>query len=161
MGAAKRRRAVARAGRGAEKAPLPCAGGDGAEKGGGGAAFGRGAAAQDAEMSGGAETVAEAADDPVETATVRLGQKLGLGATQEDDGPERETAFSADLAGTAAANAALLRAREAESADNASDWIRKLLSADGRDGASAAAARGKMTFRSRRSRRCVRRSRFR
>ena len=91
------------------------------------------AAAQDAEMSGGAETVAEAADDPVETAAVRLGQKLGLGATQEDDGPERETAFSADLAGTAAANAALLRAREAESADNASDWIRKLLSADGRD----------------------------
>ena len=42
------------------------------------------AAAQDAEMSGGAETVAEAADDPVETAAVRLGQKLGLGATQED-----------------------------------------------------------------------------
>ena len=120
------------------------------------------AAAQDAEMSGGAETVAEAADDPVETAAVRLGQKLGLGATQEDDdGSERETAFSADLAGTAAANAALLRASEAESADNASDWIRKLLSADGRDGASAAAARGKMTFHSRRSRRCVRRSRFR
>ena len=44
------------------------------------------AAAQNAEMSGGAETVAEAADDPVETAAVRLGQKLGLGATQEDDG---------------------------------------------------------------------------
>ena len=105
------------------------------------------AAAQDAEMSGGAETVAEAADDPVETAAVRLGQKLGRGATQEDDdGSERETAFSADLAGTAAANAALLRAREAESADNASDWIRKLLSADGRDGASAAAARGKNDF---------------
>ena len=104
------------------------------------------AAAQDAEMSGGAETVAEAADNPVETAAVRLGQKLGLGATQEDDGSERETAFSADLAGTAAANAALLRAREAESADNASDWIRKLLSADGRDGASAAAARGKNDF---------------
>ena len=101
------------------------------------------AAAQDAEMSGGAETVAEAADDPVETAAVRLGQKLGLGATQEDDGSEREAAFSADLAGTAAANAALLRAREA---DNASDWIRKLLSADGRDGASAAAARGKNDF---------------
>ena len=100
----------------------------------------------DGEMSGGAETVAEAADDPVETAAVRLGQKLGLGATQEDDGSERETAFSADLAGTAAANAALLRAREAESADNASDWIRKLLSADGRDGASAAAARGKNDF---------------
>ena len=95
------------------------------------------AAAQDAEMSGGAETVAEAADDPVETAAVRLGQKLGR---------ERETAVSADLAGTAAANAALLRAREAESADNASDWIRKLLSADGRDGASAAAARGKNDF---------------
>ena len=56
------------------------------------------AAAQNAEMSGGAETVAEAADDPVETAAVRLGQKLGLGATQEDDGSERETAFSADLA---------------------------------------------------------------
>ena len=54
------------------------------------------AAAQDAEMSGGAETVAEAADDPVETAAVRLGQKLGLGATQEDDGSERETAFSAE-----------------------------------------------------------------
>ena len=86
------------------------------------------AAAQDAEMSGGAETVAEAADDPVETAAVRLGQKLGLSATQEDDGSERETAFSADLAGTAA------------------DWIRKLLSADGRDGASAAAARGKNDF---------------
>ena len=102
------------------------------------------AAAQDAEMSGGAETAAEAADDPVETAAVRLGQKLGLGATQEDDGSERETAFSADLAGTAAANAALLRARKAESADNASDWIRKLLSADGRDGASA--ARGKNDF---------------
>ena len=101
------------------------------------------ATAQDAEMSGGAETVAEAADDP---AAVRLGQKLGLGATQEDDGSERETAFSADLAGAAAANAALLRAREAESADNASDWIRKLLSADGRDGASAAAARGKNDF---------------
>ena len=100
------------------------------------------AAAQDAEMSGGAETVAEAADDPVETAAVRLGQKLGLGATQEDDGSERETAFSADLASTAAANAA----RESESADNASDWIRKLLSADGRDGASAAAARGKNDF---------------
>lgn len=129
---------MACAGRGAEKAPLPCAGGDGAEKGGGGAAFGRG--------SRGAETVAEAADDPVETAAVRLGQKLGLGATQEDDDSERETAFSADLAGTAAANAALLRAREAESADNASDWIRKLLSADGRDGASAAAARGKNDF---------------
>ena len=96
------------------------------------------AAAQDAEMSGGAETVAEAADDPVETAAVRLGQKLWLGATQEDDGSERKTAFSADLAGTAAANAALLRAREAESADNASDWIRKLLSAD--------AARGKNDF---------------
>ena len=77
------------------------------------------AAAQNAEMSGGAE---------------------------EDDGSERETAFSADLTGTAAANAALLRAREAESADNASDWIRKLLSADGRDGASAAAARGKNDF---------------
>ena len=105
------------------------------------------AAAQDAEMSGGAETVAEAADDPVEPAAVRLGQKLGLGAPQEDDdGSERETAFSADLAGTAAANAALLRASEAESADNASDWIRKLLSADGRDGASAAAARGKNDF---------------
>ena len=105
------------------------------------------AAAQNAEMSGGAETVAEAEDDPVETAAVRLGQKLGLGATQEDDdGSERETAFSADLAGTAAANAALLRASEAESADNASDWIRKLLSADGRDGASAAAARGKNDF---------------
>ena len=104
------------------------------------------AAAQDAEMSGGAEAVAEAADDPVETAAVRLGQKFGLGATQEDDGSERETAFSADLAGTAAANAALLRARGAESADNASDWIRKLLSADGRDGASAAAARGKNDF---------------
>lgn len=100
------------------------------------------AAAQDAEMSGGAETVAEAADDPVETAAVRLGQKLGLGATQEDDGSERETAFSADLASTAAANAA----RESESADNASDWIRKLLSADGRDGASAAAAREKNDF---------------
>ena len=99
------------------------------------------AAAQDAEMSGGAETVAEAADDPVETAAVRLGQRLGLGATQEDDGSERETAFSADLAGTAAANAA----RESESADNASDWIRTLLSADGRDGASAA-ARGKNDF---------------
>ena len=41
------------------------------------------AAAQDAEMSGGAETAAEAADDPVETAAVRLGQKLGLG---EGDG---------------------------------------------------------------------------
>ena len=59
------------------------------------------ATAQDAEMSGGAETVAEAADDPVETAAVRLGQKLGLGATQEDDGSERETAFSADRCASA------------------------------------------------------------
>lgn len=118
------------------------------------------AAAQDAEMSGGAETVAEAADDPVETAAVRLGQKLGLGATQEDDGSERETAFSADLAGTAAANAALLRAREAESADNASDWIRKLLSADAATGRARRQREGKMTFHSRRSRRCARRSRF-
>ena len=33
------------------------------------------AAAQDAEMSGGAETVAEAADDPVETAARKLWQK--------------------------------------------------------------------------------------
>ena len=97
-------------------------------------------------MSGGAETVAEAADDPVETAAVRLGQKLGLGATQEDDGSERETAFSADLAGTAAANAALLRAREAESADNASDWIRKLLSADAATGRARRQCEGKMTF---------------
>lgn len=147
MGAAKRRRAVARAGRGAEKAPLPCAREGTAQKKAAEAQLSEEeAAAQDAEMSGGAETVAEAADDPVETAAVRLGQKLGLGATQEDDGSERETAFSADLVGTAAANAALLRAREAESADNASDWIRKLLSADGRDRASAAAARGKNDF---------------
>ena len=34
----------------------------------------------------------------------------------------------------------------AQDAENASDWIRKLLSADGRDGASAAAARGKNDF---------------
>ncbi|MFR5406575.1 MAG: hypothetical protein ACLTG0_15165 [Oscillibacter sp.] len=103
------------------------------------------AAAQDAEMSGGAETVAEAADDPVETAAVRLGRKLGLSATQEDDGSERETAFSADLAGAVAAKSrALLRARGRPGARTMRpmDWIRKLLKArTGRDGASAAAAR--------------------
>ena len=105
------------------------------------------AAAQDAEMSGGAETVAEAADGSGgDGGGAAWGKRLGAGCDARDDGPERETAFSADLAGAAAANAALLRAREAESADNASDWIRKLLSADGRDGASAAAARGKNDF---------------
>ena len=103
-------------------------------------------AAQDAEMSGGAETVAEAADDPVETAAVRLRQKLGLGAAQEDEGSESESVFSADLVGTAAENAALLRAREAESADDASGWMQKILSSDGREGASAAAAREKNDF---------------
>ena len=104
------------------------------------------AAAQDAEMSSGVETATEAVTDPVETAAVRLGQKLGLSAGQESEGSERETAFSVDLVGAAAENAALLRAREAESADNASGWMRKLLSADGREGASAAAAREKNDF---------------
>ena len=57
-----------------------CAGGDGAEKKAAEAQLRkRKAAAQDAEMSGGAETVAEAADDPVETAAVRLGQKARAG----------------------------------------------------------------------------------
>lgn len=88
------------AGRGAEKAPLPAPEGTAQKKAAEAQFSEEEAAAQDAEMSGGAETVAEAADDPVETAAVRLGQKLGLGTTQEDDGSERETAFSADLAGT-------------------------------------------------------------
>ena len=104
------------------------------------------AAAQDAEMGGGAETAANAAADPAETAAVRLGQKLGLGAAQESEGPERETAFSAGLSGAAAENVALLRAREAESADDASGWMQKILSSDGREGASAAAAREKNDF---------------
>jgi len=50
------------------------------------------------------------------------------------------------LTGTAAESAALLRAREAERADDASGWMQKLLSADGREGASAAAAREKNDF---------------
>lgn len=104
------------------------------------------AAAQSAEISGGAEAAANAAADPAETAAARLGQKLGLGVTREKDGSERETMFSADLTGTAAENAALLRAREAESADGASGWMQKFLNADGREGASAAAAREKNDF---------------
>lgn len=60
------------------------------------------------------------------------------------EGTAQKKAAEAQLSEEEAA--ALLRAREAESADNASDWIRKLLSADGRDGASAAAARGKNDF---------------
>ena len=104
------------------------------------------AAAPDAEMSGGAKNTVEAAADPAETAAVRLGQKLGQGAAQESEGSERETAFSVDLMGAAAENAALLRAKEAESADDASGWMQKLLSADGREGASAAAAREKNDF---------------
>ena len=104
------------------------------------------AAVQNAEMNGGAENVTEAVADPAETAAVRLGQKLGLGTKQEGEGSERETAFSVDLMGTAAENAALLRAKEAESADDASGWMQKLLSADGREGASAAAAREKNDF---------------
>lgn len=104
------------------------------------------AVVQSAEMSGGAEAAANAADDPAETAAVRLGQKLGLGTKREGEGSERETAFSVDLMGTAAEKAALLRAREAESADDASGWMQKLLSADGREGASAAAAREKNDF---------------
>ena len=104
------------------------------------------AAVQSAEMSGGAEAAANAADDPTETAAVRLGQKLGLGTKQESEGAERETAFSADLMGTAAESVALLRAREAESTDDASGWMQKILSSDGRDGAGAAAAREKNDF---------------
>ena len=104
------------------------------------------AAAPEAEMSGGAEAAENAAAAPVETAAVRLGQKLGLGTKQESKGEESESAFSAGLAGAAAENAALLRAREAESADDASGWMQKILSADGREGASAAAAREKNDF---------------
>ena len=77
---------------------------------------------------------------------MRLGQKLGLGAAQESEEPERESGFSAGLTGTAAENAALLRAREAESTDDASGWMQKILSADGREGVSAAAAREKNDF---------------
>lgn len=102
-------------------------------------------AAQDAEMSGSAEAVTEAAD-PAETAAVRLGQKLGLGTKQESEGAKRKTVFSAGLAGAAAENAAFLRAREAESTDDASGWMQKILSSDGRDGAGAAAAREKNDF---------------
>ena len=104
------------------------------------------AAVQDAEMRDGAETAAEAAADPAETAAVRLGQKLGLGAAQKSEDAESESVFSAGLTGTAAESAALLRAREAERADDASGWMQKFLSADGREGASAAAAREKNDF---------------
>jgi len=101
------------------------------------------AAAQDAEMSGGAENVVA---DPVETAAVRLGQKLGLGTTQKSEGAESESVFSANLMGTAAGDAALLRTREVENADDASGWMQKFLNSDGREGASAAAAREKNDF---------------
>lgn len=104
------------------------------------------AAVQSTEMSGSAKAAANAAADPAETAAVRLGQKLGLGAAQESEEPERESGFSAGLTGTAAENAALLRAREAESTDDASGWMQKILSADGREGVSAAAAREKNDF---------------
>lgn len=104
------------------------------------------AAVQDAEMGGGAEAAANAADDPAEIAAVRLGQKLGLGAAQESEGSERESVFSADLTGNAAESAALLLAREAEGADDAFGWMQKILSFDGREGASAAAARERNDF---------------
>ena len=102
------------------------------------------AAAQETKTSGGTENAAGAEIDPA-AAAVRLGRKLGLGATQEDGKTGEETAFFAGSA-SAAERAALSREKDAASVDSASDWMQKILSTDGRDGANAAVTREKSEF---------------
>ena len=102
------------------------------------------AAAQKIKMSGGTENAENAGTDPA-AAAVRLGRKLGLGATQEDGKTGEETVFFAGSA-SAAERAALSREKNTENADNASGWMQKILSTDGRDGASAAVTREKSEF---------------
>ena len=100
-------------------------------------------ATQNAQMRESGESAAP--DDPT-AAVLRLGRKLGRGAQREDGGTGETGVLSADPMNTAAERAALLRVKGAESADDASGWMQKLLSADGRGGASAAAAREKNDF---------------
>ena len=100
-------------------------------------------ATQDAQMRENGESAAP--DDPT-AAVIRLGRKLAPGTRQEDGETEETGVLSADPVSTAAERAALLRIKGAESADDASGWMQKFLSADGRGGASAAAAREKNDF---------------
>ena len=100
-------------------------------------------ATQDAQMRESGESAAP--DDPT-AAVIRLGRKLAPGAQREDGETGETGVLSADPVSTAAERAALLRIKGAESADDASGWMQKLLSADGRDGASAAAMREKNDF---------------
>ena len=100
-------------------------------------------ATQDAQMRESGESAAP--DDPT-AAVIRLGRKLAPGTRQEDGETEETGVLSADPVSTAAERAALLRIKGAESADDASGWMQKFLSADGRGGASAAAAREKNDF---------------
>ena len=99
---------------------------------------------QDAQMRESGESTAP--DDPTAAAMTRLGRKLGRGAQREDGGTGETGVLSADPVSTAAERAALLRIKGAESADDASGWMQKFLSADGRGGASAAAMREKNDF---------------
>ena len=94
-------------------------------------------ATQDAQMRESGESAA---------AVIRLGRKLAPGTRREDGGMGETGVLSADPVSTAAERAALLRIKGAESADDASGWMQKFLSADGRDGASAAAMREKNDF---------------
>ena len=96
-------------------------------------------ATQDAQMRESGESAAP--DDPT-AAVIRLGRKLAPGTRREDGGMGETGVLSADPVSTAA----LLRIKGAESADDASGWMQKFLSADGRDGASAAAMREKNDF---------------
>ena len=100
-------------------------------------------ATQDAQMRESGESTAP--DDPA-AAVLRLGRKLAPGTRQEDGETGETGVLSADPVSTAAERAALLHIKGAESADDASGWMQKLLSADGRDGASAAAMREKNDF---------------
>ena len=100
-------------------------------------------ATQDAQMRESGESAAP--DDPT-AAVIRLGRKLAPGTRQEDGETEETGVLSVDPVSTAAGRAALLHVKGAESADDASGWMQKLLSADGRDGASAAAMREKNDF---------------
>ena len=100
-------------------------------------------ATQDAQMRESGESAAP--DDPT-AAVIRLGRKLAPGTRQEDGETEETGVLSVDPVSTAAGRAALLHVKGAESADDASGWMQKLLSADGHGGASAAAMREKNDF---------------
>ena len=100
-------------------------------------------AAQDAQTRESGESAAPA--DPV-AAAMRLGQKLGLGIGPESGEPETETVLFAGSVDAGEERTAFLRTKDTESADNASGWMQKILSTDGRDGASAAVTREKSEF---------------